>query len=143
MVDMVPPERRSEIMRRITGKDTEPEMVVRRLLHRMGYRFRLHRKDLPAKPDIVLPKFKTVILVHGCFWHGHGCSPKNRRPKSNTEYWNPKIDRNIRRDAENLEKLRSLGWKAVVIWACETKNSTALEARLREALPPGAAELAP
>lgn len=135
MVDMVPPERRSEIMRRITGKDTEPEKAVRRLLFGLGYRFRIHRKDLPGKPDIVLPKFKTVILVHGCFWHGHGCSPKNRRPKSNTDYWNPKIDRNIRRDGENLEKLSSLGWKAVVIWACELKNPEALEAKLLASLP--------
>ena len=135
MVDMVPPDRRSEIMCRITGKDTEPEMAVRRLLHALGFRFRLHRKDLPGKPDIVLPKFKTAILVHGCFWHGHGCSPKNRRPKSNTDYWNPKIDRNIRRDAENLKKLNSLGWKAVVVWACELKTPEALEAKLLASLP--------
>jgi DNA mismatch endonuclease, patch repair protein len=143
MVDMVPPERRSEIMRRITGKDTEPELAVRRLLHRLGYRFRLYRKDLPGKPDIVLPKLRTVILVHGCFWHGHGCSPKNRRPKSNTEYWNLKIDRNSKRDAENLIKLRSLGWKAVVIWACETKDLTALEIRLQQELLPSQTGMAP
>lgn len=134
MVDMVPPERRSEIMRRITGKDTEPEMVVRRMLHRIGFRFRLHRNDLPGKPDIVLPKWKAVILVHGCFWHGHGCSSKNRRPKSNADYWNSKIDRNIERDSENLTKLRSLGWKAIVVWACEIKDMATLEARLRKEL---------
>ena len=134
MADMVPPKRRSEIMRRITGKDTKPEMVVRRLLHRVGYRFRILKKDLPGKPDIVLSKLRTVIFVHGCFWHGHGCNLRNRRPKSNTEYWNSKIDRNISRDVETLQKLHSLGWKAVVIWACEIKDLTVLELKLQEAL---------
>lgn len=137
MADQVSPERRSEIMRRITGRDTAPEMAVRRLLHRMGLRFRLYRKDLPGKPDVVLPRWKVVILVHGCFWHGHDCSPKVRRPKSNTAYWNPKIERNMRRDAENVERLRSLGWSPVVIWACETRDLTALEGRLRALFAPG------
>lgn len=135
MVDMVHPGRRSEIMRRITGKDTTPEMVVRRLLFRMGYRFRIHRKDLPGKPDVVLPRFRTVFFIHGCFWHGHGCSPKNRRPKSNIDYWNSKIDRNIKRDSVNIEKLQSLGWKAVVVWECETRNLQTLEASLQKVLP--------
>src|SRR5687768_11437646 len=93
-MDVFTKARRSEIMRRITDKDTQPEMAVRRLLHRMGYRFRLHRKDLPGNPDVVLPRWKTAVFVHGCFWHGHDCKKGsgNRRPKSNTAYWNTKID---------------------------------------------------
>lgn len=103
-------ERRSEIMRRITGKDTQPEIVVRRVLHRMGYRFRLHRKDLPGNPDVVLPRWKTAVFVHGCFWHGHDCKKGSgkRRPKSNTVYWNAKIDRNMQRDEKHGRELQRL-----------------------------------
>lgn len=131
-MDMFTKERRSEIMARITGKDTQPELTVRRILHMMGLRFRLHRADLPGKPDIVLPKWKTVIFVHGCFWHGHDCKKGSgrRRPKSNKGYWNHKLDRNIKRDAAHAERLRELGWKRVVIWVCETTDRNRLEKRL-------------
>src|SRR4051794_16548808 len=113
MTDMFTKDRRSEIMRRITGKDTQPELRVRRTLHGMGCRFRLDREDLPGKPDIVLPKWRIVIFVHGCFWHGHDCKKgsRRRRPKSNTGYWNQKLDRNMRRDAEHSAQLAGLGWK--------------------------------
>src|SRR5436309_444112 len=99
MADIVSKRRRSEVMRRITSTDTRPEVLVRRVLHRMGFRFRLHQKDLPGKPDIVLPKWRTVILVHGCFWHGHDCC-EGHLPKTNTDYWAPKLERNRRRDEE-------------------------------------------
>lgn len=131
-MDMFTKERRSEIMAKITGKDTQPELTVRRILHRMGLRFRIHRADLPGKPDLVLPKWNTVIFVHGCFWHGHDCKKGSgrRRPKSNKEYWNHKLDRNVKRDAVHAERLRELGWKRVVVWACEAKDQNRLEKRL-------------
>src|SRR5690349_20569113 len=112
--------RRSEIMRQITGKDTLPELSVRRLLHRMGLRFRLHRKDLPGNPDIVLPRWKTVVFVHGCFWHAHDCRRGGARhqPKSNADYWQRKLDRNTRRDAEHAAKLSQLGWRLLIVWEC-------------------------
>ena len=132
-MDMVSAERRSEIMRGIRSKDTQPEMIVRQVVHSMGYRFRLHRADLPGKPDLVLPKWKTVILVNGCFWHGHTCK-NGRRPKSNTDYWNEKLDRNKTRDAKNAAALRRLGWRKIVIWACETTDVEKLEQKLRRLL---------
>lgn len=137
MVDTFTKKQRSEIMSRITSKDTQPEMCVRQVLHRLGLRFRLHRKDLPGKPDIVLPKWKTVIFVHGCFWHGHDCKRGSgkRRPKSNTNYWNPKIEGNIARDAKHAEVLASLGWRRIVIWACETVSRELVEVRLRGLFP--------
>lgn len=121
---------RSDIMRRIRSTDTRAELVVRSLLHRAGFRFRLHNKQLPGKPDIVLPRYKTVVFVHGCFWHGHKGCKEGRRPKSNTEYWNRKLDRNLRRDAANSKLLRKLGWKRIVVWECELKNIEALKQRL-------------
>ena len=121
-------ERRSEIMARITGKDTKPELIVRRILHALGFRFRLHRADLPGKPDVVLPKLNTVVFVHGCFWHGHDCrrGSKNRRPKSNESYWLRKLDRNLARDAEHEVKLTELGWRRIVVWECETVHPESL-----------------
>jgi DNA mismatch endonuclease, patch repair protein len=133
MADMYSSKKRSEIMGRILSRNTGPEVRVRRVLHRMGCRFRLHRKDLPGKPDIVLPKWKTVILVHGCFWHGHDCC-EGHIPKSNSAYWAPKLARNRRRDIENAEKLRLLGWKRIVVWECETGSLTKLEKYLRTAM---------
>jgi DNA mismatch endonuclease (patch repair protein) len=130
MADLYSKERRSEIMSRIRAKDTTPEVRVRRLLHKMGYRFRLHRKDLPGKPDIVLPKWRTVIHVHGCFWHGHTCC-EGHVPKSNRRYWTPKLKRNARRDSEHAAELRELGWNQIVIWECETGNLQTLERQLR------------
>lgn len=121
MVDTVTPKRRSEIMSGIRSKGMKPEMTVRRLLHAMGYRFRLHRRDLPGKPDLVFPGRRKVIFVHGCFWHQHGAPGCKiaRRPKSNQEYWLPKLDRNAARDAEHQASLRGQGWDVLVIWECE------------------------
>jgi DNA mismatch endonuclease, patch repair protein len=131
-------ERRSEIMRCITGKNTQPELRVRRVLHRMGYRFRLNHSDMPGRPDIVLRRWKTVIFVHGCFWHGHGCKrgSKSRRPKSNVRYWNAKIEGNVARDKRNRRLLARLGWRCFVIWDCQTRNDVRLEARIRSIFDP-------
>lgn len=129
-MDTRSPEQRRRIMQAVRSKDTKPEILVRRLLHAMGYRFRLHRKDLPGKPDIVLPKYRKAIFVHGCFWHAHGCS-KGQPPKSQLDYWLPKLEQNINRDRTKIEQLESLGWMVLVVWQCETKDSDALAARLR------------
>ena len=123
MVDVVTPNRRSQIMSAIRSKGMKPEMTVRRHLHAMGYRYRLHSTNLPGKPDLVFPARRKVILVHGCFWHQHadpGCKIA-RRPKSNREYWLPKLERNVTRDAEHQVQLRALGWDVLVIWECEVK----------------------
>lgn len=133
MADIYSRERRSHIMGRILSKDTLPEVKVRRALHRMGYRFRIHRKDLPGKPDIVLPKWKIVIFVHGCFWHGHDCC-EGHIPKTNSSYWAPKLERNRKRDLENAEKLDRLNWKRIVVWECQTGSLKKLEDCLREVM---------
>lgn len=112
---------RSFNMSRIKGKDTKPEMLVRRFLHANGFRYKLHDKTLPGKPDIVLPKYKTVIEVQGCYWHGHQNCRYSHLPKSNTEFWKEKIGANVKRDKENLKKLKELGWNVIVIWECELK----------------------
>ena len=114
-------------MSRIGSRDTKPELVVRSALHRMGYRFRLHRKDLPGTPDIVLPRHATVILVHGCFWHRHkGCSACYT-PKTRTEFWKKKFGDNVRRDKRNTGLLRQQGWKVLVVWECETGSESKLQ----------------
>jgi len=133
MMDMFSRQKRSSIMRRIKSADTEPEKAVRRLLHAWGYRFRLHRRDLPGCPDIVLPKFRIVLLVHGCFWHGHRCQ-EGRRPKSHKSYWNWKLDSNKARDRTNRRRLRDLGWKCLVIWACQIENPRGIAAKLDKAV---------
>lgn len=133
MPDIYSEEKRSQIMSRIVSKDTLPEVRTRSVLHRMGYRFRIHRKNLPGKPDIVLPKWHTVIWVHGCFWHGHDCC-EGHLPKSNSTYWEPKLKRNRQRDLENADKLMQLGWKQIVIWECQTGSDEKLEDRLRDEL---------
>lgn len=109
-------------MAQVKNRNTAPELTVRKLLHRKGYRFRIQRKDLPGKPDIVLTKYRTAIFVHGCFWHGHPDCPRAARPQSNVEFWNEKLDKNLRRDALAYETLESLGWRVLVIWQCQTKS---------------------
>ncbi|MGA9111925.1 MAG: very short patch repair endonuclease [Smithella sp.] len=122
MTDVFSNEKRSWIMSRVRGKDTSPELRVRSLAHRLGYRFRLHRKDLVGKPDLVFSTRKKVIFVHGCFWHGHDCARGKRTPKTNSKYWIEKIRKNIERDIKNQAELTSLGWNVLVVWECETKD---------------------
>ena len=115
-------EQRSRNMSAIKSKNTKPEIAVRKLLHSMGYRFRLHRKDLPGSPDIVLPKYKTVIFVHGCFWHRHENCKYASTPKTRQEFWEAKFRENIKRDKLNQENLSSKGWKIIIVWECEIKD---------------------
>ena len=115
-------EQRSRNMSAIKSKNTKPEIKVRKVLHSMGYRFRLHSKDLPGSPDIVLPKYKTVIFVHGCFWHRHQNCKYASTPKTRQEFWNKKFNENINRDKLNQENLSSKGWKIIVVWECEIKD---------------------
>lgn len=117
-------------MQAVRSKDTGPELIVRRMLHAMGYRFRLHRKDLPGRPDIVLPGRHAVIFVHGCFWHAHDCA-KGKAPKSRTDYWLPKLQENVRRDRTKLEQLESLGWRVLVVWQCDLAGPAELKCRLQ------------
>lgn len=117
-------------MSRIRSGNTKPELLVRSLLHRMGYRFRLHQKDLPGKPDIVLPKYKTVIFVHGCFWHRHEGCKYAYMPKSRLEFWNNKFNANIERDIKVKQQLLNLGWKVNIIWECELSDIEAVEKKL-------------
>lgn len=128
--------KRSAIMRAVKSQDTTPEMIVRRLVHRMGYRYRLHSRGLPGRPDLVFVGRQKVILVHGCFWHGHDCPRGSRTPKSNRDYWKAKIARNVQRDAANIVALMKDDWQVMPIWECETKASvrSALERRLRRFL---------
>jgi len=121
-MDIFSVEKRSELMRSIKGKNTQPEILIRKLLHRLGFRFRLHDKQLPGTPDIVLKKYKTVILVNGCFWHGHSiCKRGTSLPKTKTDFWKKKIENNKERDVRNNEKLINLGWNVVTIFECELK----------------------
>jgi len=129
-MDVFSREKRSQIMSRVSGKDTKPELIVRSQLHKLGYRFRLHRKDLPGKPDITLPRHKKVIFVHGCFWHGHTDCRRSKRPAINKKFWDEKLDKNIKRDAENIKKLQKLGWKVLVIWTCEVHDINKLKKHL-------------
>ncbi len=134
MADSVSPERRSENMRRIRNKDMKPEMLVRQFVHAMGYRFRLHRRDLPGSPDLVLPRHRKIILVHGCFWHGHGdsnCADGRRLPKTNLDYWIPKLTKNKERDQANIARLHDLGWETMIVWECEIRRLEDVRARLR------------
>ena len=132
-MDNLTPERRSENMRRIRSRDMKPELLVRSLVHRLGYRYRLHRRDLPGKPDLVFGPRRKVIFVHGCFWHGHDDAAclDGRSPKSNQAYWVPKLSRNRARDAANVAALGEKGWAVLTIWECETRNEVILAARLQ------------
>ena len=134
MTDVYSPEKRSAVMRRVKGQNTSPELVVRKTLTRLGVRYRLHRKDLPGKPDIVRPGRRLALFVHGCFWHGHDCARGARVPKQNRDYWVGKVARNRARDAASREALAALGWRVETIWECDLKDAVALEARLRSVL---------
>lgn len=125
---------RSRIMRAVKGKDTGPEMAVRRLAHGMGYRYRLHRNDLPGHPDLAFPGRRKAVFIHGCFWHGHDCKRGSREPKTNVTYWRTKIARNRERDNEHMKRLKAQGWGVLVIWECETKDTARLAPRLRRFL---------
>ncbi|NOX63106.1 MAG: DNA mismatch endonuclease Vsr [Chloroflexi bacterium] len=140
-IDPLTPEQRRRTMSRVRSKDTKPEMRVRRLVHGMGYRYRLHRKDLPGNPDLVFVSRRKVIFVHGCFWHGHDCRAGRKRPKTHQEYWDRKLRRNRERDAENQAKLREMGWDAFIIWECEIKDEEALKQRLVDFLDSPAKEI--
>ncbi|MDO8322658.1 MAG: DNA mismatch endonuclease Vsr [Phenylobacterium sp.] len=134
MTDVYGPEKRSAVMARVKGKNTSPELKVRKALTRLGARYRLHRKDLPGSPDIVLPGRRLAIFVHGCFWHGHDCARGARVPKANRDYWLAKVDRNRARDVASRATLAALGWRVETIWECDLKDDAALSARLETLL---------
>ena len=131
MVDTISKEKRSWVMSRIRSKNTEPEKLVRSMLHAMGYRFRIHRRDLPGNPDIAFPKRRIAIFVHGCFWHKHEGCQKSRDPKSNKTFWLNKFQKNVERDRKNQEALEKNGWAVHVIWECETDDIQSLSKRIR------------
>lgn len=133
MVDRLDPERRSWLMQRVGTKNTGPEKLVRSLLHRLGYRFRLHYRDLPGTPDIVFPSRRIAIFVHGCFWHSHGCR-KGQPPKSRLDYWGPKLAANRQRDERNIEMLTLAGWRVEIVWQCELSDTETLISRLTKLL---------
>ena len=134
MADTLSTEERSRLMSRIRGKDTKPELVVRCLLHAMGYRFRLHRSDLPGRPDIVLPRHGVCIFVHGCFWHLHSKCKDARIPKTRTAWWRKKLEGNATRDKHRAAALCQLGWRVVTIWECQTQNLDLLNSQLQKFL---------
>ena len=134
VLDTFSREERSEIMRRVRSTDTRPELEVRSLLHRLGFRFRLHRGDLPGKPDIVLPKYRTVIFVHGCFWHRHVGCRRASTPATRQSYWLPKFNRTVERDRSNQEQLTELGWSVIIVWECEIRELEDLAGRLKRAI---------
>lgn len=134
MTDVFSKEKRSWIMSRVKGRDTKPEMLVRSFVHRMGFRFRVHRRDLPGNPDIVLPRHGKVIFVHGCFWHGHKRCPRSKRPATNKSFWNKKLDANIERDKCIRKELLRMGWKLLVVWQCETHSPERLLVKLERFL---------
>jgi DNA mismatch endonuclease (patch repair protein) len=129
-MDKITPERRSANMARIRSAHTKPEMIVRRMAHRQGFRFRLHRRSLPGKPDLVFVAQRKVVFVHGCYWHGHRCKVGGTGAKSNQQYWGPKIAGNKARDKRHLAALTRAGWKILVVWECETHSLKRLEMRL-------------
>ena len=140
-MDRLSPHDRSENMRRVKGKDTAPEHLVRRALHALGLRFRLHRRDLPGRPDIVLPGRRTILFVHGCFWHRHRGCRRSSDPATRRDFWTAKFDRTVRRDTEQVEALTRLGWRVEVIWECEARAPDRLRARLAELFSGAAAPL--
>jgi DNA mismatch endonuclease (patch repair protein) len=126
VVDVLSPEQRHRCMARVKAKDTTPERVVRSTLHRLGFRFKLHSSALPGRPDVVMPKYRTVVFVHGCFWHGHKRCARATRPSSNVAFWNRKLDGNEARDARVQCALRDLGWTVLVVWECQTREADLL-----------------
>jgi DNA mismatch endonuclease (patch repair protein) len=139
MTDVYSAEKRSAVMRRVKGRDTTPELTVRRLLTALGVRYRLHRNDLPGKPDIVMAGRRLAIFVHGCFWHGHDCARGARVPKANRDYWLGKVGRNRQRDGVSRAALEAAGWRVETIWECEMKDEAALKSRLEALLQAAAA----
>jgi DNA mismatch endonuclease, patch repair protein len=136
VTDKLNPERRSKNMRQIRAKNTSPEIAVRRLVHGLGFRYRLHSPTLPGKPDLVLTRLKKIIEVRGCFWHQHGKCIDSHIPKSRLEYWRPKLKRNHDRDIETLQKLKGLGFRVLIVWECEVKNPKRLVTKLDRFLNP-------
>ena len=134
MTDVYPPEKRSAVMRRVKGRNTTPELKVRRALTALGARYRLNRRDLPGSPDIVMPGRRLAIFVNGCFWHGHDCSRGSRVPKANREYWTAKVARNVARDQRTARALAEQGWRVETIWECDLKDGAALNERLASML---------
>ena len=133
-MDRLSRERRSWNMSRIRGRDTGPEIAVRSTLHRLGFRFRLHRRELPGRPDIVLPRLQIAILVHGCFWHQHTGCRFAYQPRTNVAFWTHKLISNVLRDRANIRKLRAIGWRVLIVWECQIRDGDALARRLRRAL---------
>ena len=129
-MDRLTAERRSWNMSRVKGRNTAPELKVRSLLHRLGFRFSLRRRDLPGRPDIVLPKYEAAIFVHGCFWHQHKNCRKSVLPKTRREFWLPKLNGNVARDKRNVIALKQLGWKVLTVWECEVRDESALSGKL-------------
>lgn len=136
MPDIMTPTQRSERMSRVKGKDSKAETRVRSAVHRMGFRYRLHDTKLPGKPDMVLARHGKVILIHGCFWHRHGVCRPLSIPENNPDFWRKKFAENVERDKRNIRQLKALGWRVLVIWECETRDTDALETRLRAFLRP-------
>ncbi|MBB3835209.1 DNA mismatch endonuclease (patch repair protein) [Xanthomonas arboricola] len=133
-MDRLTPERRSWLMSRVKSKDTKPELLVRRLVFRMGYRYRLHGKSLPGKPDLVFPSRHKVIFVHGCFWHGHEGCRLSRTPKTNADFWLAKLVANRERDARIITELDALGWTSLTVWQCELRDPEAISVKIHEYL---------
>lgn len=129
-MDIWTKEKRSDVMSKIRSKNTKPEKLLRSRLFVAGFRFRIHKKELPGKPDIVFAKYKTVIFVHGCFWHYHGDCPEGRIPSSNSAFWKSKLSKNVQRDKKHIKDLKALGWNVIMVWECEIKNDRFLEKKL-------------
>jgi len=134
MIDKLSDEHRSANMRAVKDRNTKPEITVRRIVHRLGYRFRLHRDDLPGKPDLAFPARRAVIFVHGCFWHSHSCRRGRLRPVANATFWANKLNGNVARDAIQLSQLKAAGWRALVVWECQLTDEKKLVSRLRRFL---------